>query len=91
MNKERISENEKDELLLIESAPQKALDGKILLIGLGILLCAVIFAVPKIYLSSTIYYLSRDINKLQTQSDLLHEENRRLQYEKEALLYLHLK
>lgn len=53
---------------------------------------AMIFAicmlcVPKIYLSNTIYYLSKDIANLQTQYDILLDENRRLKHEIEALRY----
>ncbi len=58
-------------------------------VAYGILCLVVLICLPKIYLNSSIYYYSRDINKLQTQSDLLKEENRRLQNELESLRYKH--
>ncbi len=54
------------------------------------LLAVLLICVPKIWLSNSIYYISRDINKLQTQSDLLKEENKRLQNEREILRYQYL-
>ncbi|RDU69463.1 hypothetical protein CQA62_02100 [Helicobacter cholecystus] len=72
-----LSENEKDELL----APlpeEKIIDGRDLLRALLIFLCFFILFAPKIYFSSEIYYLSRDVTKIKNRLDLLKEENRML-------------
>ncbi|BCZ17028.1 hypothetical protein NHP190003_03100 [Helicobacter sp. NHP19-003] len=42
---------------------------------------------PKIYLSNNIYYLSRSIQKLQSQEELLQEEKHRLGLELEKQRY----
>lgn len=73
-----------------EHAPS-GLDVRYLIIAYGGLALALLLFIPKIWLSSSIYYISRDISKLQTQSDLLKEENRRLQNERENLRYQYLK
>ncbi|CRF48165.1 putative [Helicobacter heilmannii] len=46
----------------------------------------VLFA-PKIYLSNNIYYISRSIQKLQSQKELLQEEKHRLELELEKQRY----
>lgn len=55
-----------------------------------ILLIALILCVPKIYLSSHIYYLSKDIASLQTQRDILLDENDSLKHEVENLRYTYM-
>ncbi|MGX3044498.1 hypothetical protein [Helicobacter sp. T3_23-1056] len=91
-NEVRINQNERDELFAIEAIPKdEGLNVRYLIyayLGLGTLL---LICMPKIWLSSAIYYTSRDINKLQTQRDLLQEENKRLQNEREKLKYQYLK
>ncbi|BEG57124.1 hypothetical protein NHP21005_08120 [Helicobacter sp. NHP21005] len=42
---------------------------------------------PKIYLSNNIYYMSRSIQKLQSQEEILQEEKYRLQLELEKQRY----
>lgn len=72
-----LNEKEKEELL----APlpeEKVIDGKDLLRALFIFLCFFVIFVPKIYLSSEIYYLSRDVTKIKNRLDLLKEENKML-------------
>ncbi len=72
-----LSEIEKEELLA--PLPQeKIIDGRDLLRALLIFLGFFLIFVPKIYLSSEIYYLSRDITKIKNRLDLLKEENRML-------------
>ncbi|MGX2971425.1 hypothetical protein [Helicobacter sp. T3_23-1059] len=91
-NEVRINQNERDELFAIETIQKdEGLNVRYLIyayLGLGALL---LMCMPKIWLSSAIYYTSRDINKLQTQRDLLQEENKRLQNEREKLKYQYLK
>lgn len=84
----RVNEWEKDEL--IESTKKskeqglgfKELRNAFILVLLVLLLC-----VPKVYLANTIYYLSKDIINLQTQYDILLDENKRLKHEVEDLRY----
>ena len=89
----RVNEWEKDALL--ENLPNKEVDVKEtkslgfkeLKIAMFIFLALLFLCVPKIYLSNTIYYLSKDIVSLQTQHDILLDENKRLKHEIETLRY----
>ena len=87
---ERVNEWEKDALL--ESLEEKevkkpSLGFKELRNGLLIVLFVLFFCVPKIYLTHNIYYLSKDIINLQTQYDILLDENKRLKHELEGMRY----
>lgn len=88
----RIDPYERDEIFALElEQKDEGLNVRYLIyayIGLSLFL---LVCMPKVWLSSTIYYTSRDINKLQTQRDLLQEENKRLQNEREKLRYQYLK
>lgn len=88
----RIDPHERDEIFALElEQKDEGLNVRYLIyayIGLSLFL---LVCMPKVWLSSTIYYTSRDINKLQTQRDLLQEENKRLQNEREKLRYQYLK
>lgn len=88
----RIDPHERDEIFAIElEQKDEGLNVRYLIyayIGLSLFL---LVCMPKVWLSSAIYYTSRDINKLQTQRDLLQEENKRLQNEREKLRYQYLK
>lgn len=85
---QRIEEYEKDELLF--ENPKNGLDIGILFVAYAIITFSLIILVPKIYLTSNIYYSSRDIAKLQTQKDLLKEENDRLKRELENIKFKYL-
>lgn len=85
----RVGSSEKS--ALYDDEPASGLHIRYLIIVYGGLFLALLICMPKIWLSSSIYYISRDINKLQTQSDLLKEENKRLQNERESLRYQYLK
>ncbi|WP_299328123.1 hypothetical protein [uncultured Helicobacter sp.] len=85
----RVDSSEKS--LLHDEETQSGLSVRYLVVAYAGFFLALLAFVPKIWLSSSIYYVSRDINKLQTQSDLLKEENRRLQNERENLRYQYLK
>lgn len=85
----RVDSSEKS--LLHDEEIQSGLSVRYLIVVYAGFFLALLAFVPKIWLSSSIYYVSRDINKLQTQSDLLKEENRRLQNERENLRYQYLK
>lgn len=85
----RVETSEK--AALYEEEPTSGLHIRYLILIYSALFLALLISMPKIWLSSSIYYISRDINKLQTQSDLLKEEHRRLQNERESLRYQYLK
>lgn len=44
-------------------------------------------ALPKIFLSTQIYYASKEVARLQTQHDILSDENRRLKHRLEGFRY----
>ena len=56
---------------------------KALFTVLGTLAIALIIFIPKIYLRNNIYYISKDINKLNNQFISLKEENKFLQQQRE--------
>ena len=92
--KSRVSEWEKDDLLETFESHNSSTQNKVNGLGLKelknaglIILCVLLLCVPKIYLANTIYYLSKDINTLQTQHDTLLDENKRLKHEVESLRY----
>ncbi len=60
---------------------------KVMSISIAILLFMFIAWVPKIYLSSQIYSLSKDINVLYSRYYLLKEENRYLNHKLELAKY----
>ncbi|WP_095294822.1 hypothetical protein [Helicobacter sp. 13S00482-2] len=83
-----INENEKEELLFDDE--KKGLDINALFCAYVILIFSLFIVLPKIYLSSNIYYISRDISKLQTQENLLKEENNRLERDLEDVRFKYL-
>lgn len=86
----RVNKWEKDELLNIESresAHKSGLGINELKNALYIMIFILALCVPKVYLSNSIYYLSKDIANLQTQHDILLNENKHLKHEVEALRY----
>lgn len=85
---QRIDEYEKDELFFENS--KSGLNIGILFVAYVIIAFSLIILVPKIYLTNNIYYASRDIAKLQTQKDLLTEENDRLKRELEKIKFKYL-
>lgn len=77
-----LSQEERDELNSL-NLNNTNLNGKDLLKALWIFLGFIAVFAPKIYLSSQIYYLSRDIAKSQHHLELLEEENRTLKQDLE--------
>lgn len=77
-----LSREERDELNSL-NLNNTNLNGKDLLKALWIFLGFIAVFAPKIYLSSQIYYLSRDISKSQHHLELLEEENRTLKQDLE--------
>ncbi|MEA2019589.1 MAG: hypothetical protein U9N59_14205 [Campylobacterota bacterium] len=60
---------------------------KALFIVFGILILVLTFFMPKIYLQNNIYYVSKDINKLNNQYISLLEENKFLKQQHEDALF----
>ncbi len=60
---------------------------KALLIVLSILVVSLVLLIPKIYLRNNIYYISKDINKLNAQYISLKEENKFLKQQHEDALF----
>lgn len=85
---QRINEEEKEELFF--DSEKKGLDINALFWAYVILIFSLLIVLPKIYLASNIYYVSRDINKLQTQENLLKEENNRLERALEDVRFKYL-
>ncbi|PAF47534.1 hypothetical protein BKH46_03655 [Helicobacter sp. 12S02634-8] len=85
----RITQEEKD-ALIADQEPSGGLGIDALFIAYVILVFSLIVLLPKIYLASNIYYVSRDIAKLQTQENLLKEENHRLKSELEDVKFKYL-
>jgi len=54
---------------------------------LSIMLIVLVLFMPKIYLRNNIYYVSKDINKLNTQYISLKEENKFLKQQHEDALF----
>lgn len=90
-----IYKNQKDSILKqalflqtpnVESTPnglsQVSLARAFIILGIILFLC-----VPKIYLANNIYYTSKHIATLQTQYDMLLDENKRLKHTIEDLRY----
>lgn len=84
----RVEDDEK-EMLVVDIADEyiEGLGAKEIRISFVILFAILLLFVPKIYLASTIYYLSKEITSLQAQHDMLLEENKHLKHDVEDLRY----
>lgn len=60
---------------------------KALKIVLLVLVVSLVFLIPKIYLRNNIYYISKDINRLNAQYISLKEENKFLKQQHEDALF----
>jgi cell division protein FtsL len=60
---------------------------KALFIVFSVLIATLVFFMPKIYLQNNIYYVSKDINKLDAQYISLKEENKFLKQQHEDALF----
>lgn len=60
---------------------------KALFIVFSVLISTLVFFMPKIYLQNNIYYVSKDINKLDAQYISLKEENKFLKQQHEDALF----
>lgn len=85
-----LSQIEKDELSFTPPTKTEKLDGKDLIWALFLFLGVFCVFAPKIYLSGQIYYLSRDIAKIDSHLELLQEENKNLKQELEDFRFQQL-
>lgn len=60
---------------------------KALFLAFAMLIFALVVFIPKIYLRNNIYYISKDINKLNAQYISLKEENKFLKQQHEDALF----
>ncbi|TLD80703.1 hypothetical protein [Helicobacter trogontum] len=85
----RISNDEKEELVTFDEKKEGI--GKLsLFMAFFILLVIMGIFVPKIFISNNIYYISRDIARLNAEKELLYEERLRLKREIEIINNKHL-
>lgn len=84
----RVDEKEK-EMLVVDVVDEytEGLSAKEMCVSFIILFIILLLFVPKIYLTSTIYYLSKEITSFQAQHDMLLEENKHLKHDVEDLRY----
>ncbi|MDQ1263653.1 MAG: hypothetical protein QG559_654 [Campylobacterota bacterium] len=67
--------------------PKKRLDENYLLYVVLTILLVLVILFPKIYIHQQIYFISRDISKLQGEYDTLKEENRLINSSVESLRF----
>ena len=82
--------DDKNELLDHYDAEQKVeknLDFRFLLLVYMVMFVAFLLILPKIYIKSQIYYMSRDISKLYGEYSILKEENRVLKQNLENIRF----
>jgi cell division protein FtsL len=82
--------NDKNQLLQdydTEQKREKNIDFKTLLLVYLALGVAFLVILPKVYIKNQIYYISRDINKLDTEYSILEEENRYLKQKVESIKF----
>lgn len=70
-----------------EQLRDKNLDFKTLFLALLSMFCVLAIILPGIYIKNQIYYISRDINKLDEQKTVLQEEHRELMRKIEAIQF----
>lgn len=84
----RVEDDEKEMLVsYMADGYTEGLGVKEIRLAFIILFVILILFVPKIYLTSTIYYLSKEITSLQAQHNILLEENKHLKHDVEDLRY----
>lgn len=85
----RISNDEKEELLSF-NVRESGLSKFSLFVAFCIMFLVLSVLLPKIYLSNNVYYVSRDISRLNAEKDMLSEEKIRLKREIEMINNKHL-
>lgn len=84
----RISATEKEDLLNFTQETQ-GLSKFDLILSFGVLFLVLSIFIPKIYLSNNIYYVGREVSRLQAEKSLLHDEKIRLQKQIEEIMNKH--
>lgn len=85
----RISSSEKEELLSFK-VQEQGISKFNLFVAFCILVLVLSVLLPKIYLVNNIYYVSRDISRLNSENSLLDEERIKLDKEIEKVNNKHL-
>lgn len=87
----RLEENEKDSLLQTLQTYEEDRLSKTFVGGILFCLIFIVFlAILKVYVRNNIYYISRDIIVLQTQIDVLSEENKHIKKQLEDMKFQNL-
>ena len=84
---DKVSLDEKEDLLDHLDDENEGIEIKDIFFAYAILFLCAIFFVPKIYLSSNIYYISKEINDLQSRKEALKAENAELQQRLESVKF----
>ncbi len=82
--------SDKQELLNdydLERKKEKNIEFKFLLVVYLAIFLGLLLLLPKIYIKNQIYYISRDINKLNSEYSVLKEENRALKQKVEYIRF----
>ena len=87
MNNNEVSLDEKQDLLDNLDDNNEGIELRHIFFAYAILFLCIIFFAPKIYLSSNIYYASKDINELQSRKEALKAENAELQQRLEVVKF----
>ncbi|GLH58428.1 hypothetical protein [Helicobacter ailurogastricus] len=83
----RATDKEREALFANSTQEQQGFSLLSLVTIFSVFFVVLLLFMPKIYLSNNIYYMSRAIQKLQSQAELLQEEKHRLQLELEKQRY----
>ena len=87
MDKKEVSLDEKQNLPSDLDNDCEGIELRHIFFAYAILFLCVVFFAPKIYLSSNIYYTSKDINELQSIKEALKAENAELQQRLESVKF----
>ena len=82
--------SDKQELLNdydLEQKKEKNIEFKFLLVVYLAIFLGLLLLLPKIYIKNQIYYISRDISKLNSEYSVLREENRALKQKVEYIRF----
>lgn len=83
MNDNKVSLEEKQQLIE-ELEESEGISLGDIFIAYGAFFLLIVVLLPKIYLANSLYYLSKDINYLQSQKEALKDENSNLQQQLES-------
>lgn len=82
-----VNYNEKETLVDNLEYDGKGIDLGAIFIAYVIFFLIIFVFIPKIYLANNIYYISKDINYLQSQKEALRDENAELKQKLESMKF----